>query len=135
MPFEKGKSGNPKGRPKGALARVPKEIRMIFEKNSAELANKAVELALEGDAQSIRLIIERLYPARKDLPVEFTLNKIETVSDLTKASESVLKAVAKGELTPKEAESVASLLDIHRRTIETANLEKRIEQLELSNDK
>ena len=42
----------------------------------------------------------------------------------------LLEAVAAGELTPAEAGEVAKLVEAHRRTIETVELEGRLRRLE-----
>jgi hypothetical protein len=48
---------------------------------------------------------------------------------------TVTQAVAAGDLTPEEAQSVAALLEIQRRAIETAALERRIAALEAKHAK
>jgi hypothetical protein len=53
-----------------------------------------------------------------------------TAADLPIAVGAVTEAVAAGDLTPDEAQSVAALLELQRRAIETAELEQRIAALE-----
>ncbi|GAH02412.1 unnamed protein product, partial [marine sediment metagenome] len=63
MPFVKGKSGNAAGRPKGLKDRRAR-FREMVEPLAPELLNKAVTMALDGNEQMLRLILDRLLPAR-----------------------------------------------------------------------
>jgi hypothetical protein len=78
----------------------------------------------------MRLGIERLAPVRRGRPITFDLPDIETSSDITKALSVIAKAMAAGELTPDEADTVATVIEAHRKAIETAELEDRIRRLE-----
>ena len=64
--WQKGQSGNPAGRPKGAknaitLAKLQleSELRSQIGPKMALVMDKAVELALEGDTQMIRLLADQ----------------------------------------------------------------------------
>ena len=65
MVFKKGESGNPKGRPKGALNKATIMAQQICDNAAEQIAAKAVEMALAGDATALRLVLERLVPAKK----------------------------------------------------------------------
>jgi hypothetical protein len=57
---------------------------------------------------------------------EFDLPPVETASDITKAFCMIAKAMAAGELTPDEAGTVATVVEAHRKAIETAEFEERL---------
>ena len=59
--FEKGKSGNPAGRPKGIQDKRV-EMRALLEPYAPSLIEKAVQLALEGDTTALKLCVEQDCP-------------------------------------------------------------------------
>jgi len=72
MPFEKGQSGNPSGRPKGSKDNRT-ELRELLMPHAPELIEKLVAQALEGDMAAMKLCIDRLispYKASKDHEAE-----------------------------------------------------------------
>ena len=128
--FQPGQSGNPKGRPRGCRHRATVAAEALLDGEAEGLTRKAIELALAGDTTALRLCLERILPPRKDRPVQLELPPIEGVQDLARATMVLLGAVAAGELTPAEAGEVAKLVEAHRRTIETVELEERLRRLE-----
>lgn len=70
--FAKGISGNPSGRPKGSknrttLIRNAIEADMVdrLQHDALAVLNKTIELALAGDTTCIKILMDRLLPARK----------------------------------------------------------------------
>jgi len=123
------------GKPRGARHKATLAVQALLDGEAEALTRKAVELALEGDMAALRLCIERIAPVRKDTPVSLTLPPIKSAQDTTQAAAAVLGAVGAGELTPTEGAHVMALIETYRRTIETTELETRVEALEgVSND-
>jgi hypothetical protein len=129
-PFKPGKSGNPAGRPKGARHKVTVAIEALLDGQHEKLTQKAIDLALAGDMQALRLCMDRLAPPRRDRPVTFDLPRIETIADLPQATRAIMEAVAAGELTPSEAAELGKLVDAHAKAIEVTDLHRRLEALE-----
>jgi hypothetical protein len=128
-PDGKFKPGNP-GKPKGTRHRTTLAIEAILEGEAEALTRKAVDLAKGGDTTALRLCLERLAPPRKDRPVKLTLPSLERPEDAVTATAALLQAVANGELTPSEAETVGKLLETHRRATELVDFEARLTRLE-----
>ena len=128
--FQKGQSGNPAGKPKGARNRATLAVDALLEGEAETITRKAIELAKEGDTVALRLCLDRLSPARKDRPVAFALPAIESTADVVKASAALLQAVASGELTPSEAAELGKLVEAHVRAIELTDVQARLEALE-----
>ena len=74
--------------------------------------------------------MERLIPVRKDRTVSFSLPEIDGANDGAKAMVGVLQAMANGDVTPSEASSVAGVIETYRKTLETVELESRLQSLE-----
>jgi len=55
---------------------------------------------------------------------------METAYDIPGVVSGVLRAVGNGEISPSEAQSVVAIIEAQRKAIETADLLKRIEDLE-----
>lgn len=133
-PFPKGVSGNPAGRPKGAKDHATRMVQALLDSRAKEVVEKALEVALGGDGPTLRAILDRLCPARRDAGVSFSLPQVATAGDLPKVTAALLDAVARGDLTPSEAQAVAGLVEMHRRALETSELEERIARLEDANE-
>src|SRR6516225_10768506 len=118
-PFKKGQSGNPRGRPVGARNKKTLAAAVLLEGESEALTRKAVELALEGDPTALRLCIERILPPCRERPVKFTLPPIASSEDISNAMNAVTAALARGIITPGEAERIANVVDTFVRAIAT----------------
>jgi hypothetical protein len=125
-PFEK---GNP-GRPRGSRHKATIAAAVLLDGEAEKLSRKAVELALAGDVLALRLCLERILPPRKDRPVTFSIPAINSAKDAAALMGALLSAVAEGAVTPDEAERVTRIVDAYVRTLETADLESRLEALE-----
>ncbi|GAB6038197.1 hypothetical protein JCM15519_27560 [Fundidesulfovibrio butyratiphilus] len=126
-----GQSGNPAGRPKGSRNKSTLLAQALIDGQAEALVEKAMELALGGDGPVLRAMLDRLCPPRKDSPVTLAgLPRIETTADLPKATGAILEAVAEGTITPSEGQTLAGLVEHHRRAIETTEIEQRLSALE-----
>jgi len=130
MPFEKGESGNPAGRPRGARNRATLLMQNLLADDAEAIGRKAIEMAIAGDLAAIRLCMDRLAPVRKDEPVAFELPPIEKPADIVAATASIVAAVAAGELTPSQAAEVSKVIDIHVRALENKGFDERLTKLE-----
>jgi adenine/guanine phosphoribosyltransferase-like PRPP-binding protein len=103
MPFEKGESGNPAGRPRGSRNRATLLMEGLLADDAEAIGRKAVAMAKQGDMAAIRLCMDRLLPPRKDEPVAFELPPLEKPADSVAAAAEIVAAVAAGGLTPAGA--------------------------------
>ena len=108
--FQKGISGNPNGRPKGSRNAATLVAEALLAGEAEKLTRKCIDLALDGDPIALRLCMERIYPARKDRPVEFSLPPINTARDAADVMSSVMNAVAAGQLTPADASELSKVV-------------------------
>jgi hypothetical protein len=78
--FQKGFSGNPKGKKVGTLNKRT-ELAKCFDEHAEALINKTIELGLSGDPVALRLCVERLVPKARDKVATVTM---PDTSDLEK---------------------------------------------------
>ena len=129
-PFPKGRSGNPRGKPKGARHKTTLLAERLMQDDAENIVNAVLAAARDGDMAAARIVLDRIAPARRDSPVTFTLPKIKRPADAVAASSALLAAVAGGRLTPGEALEVSKLIDGFVKTLEVAELEQRLNELE-----
>ncbi len=129
--FPKGCSGNPVGRPRGARNRVTLIAEQLLDGEAEEITRKAIELAKDGNLVALRLCLERILPPRRSRAIRLELSPLETPSDLPAVHDQILSAVTEGLITVDEAQAISSLLEAKRRAIETADLAKRLELIEI----
>jgi len=118
--FRKGVSGNPNGRPKGSRNNATLAAEALLAGEAEKLTRKCIDLALDGDPIALRLCMERIYPARKDRPVEFALPPINTARDAADVMSSVMNAVAAGQLTPADASELSKVVACTVKSFEAA---------------
>jgi len=118
--FRKGVSGNPNGRPKGSRNNATLAAEALLAGEAEKLTRKCIDLALDGDPIALRLCMERIYPARKDRPVEFSLPPINTARDAADVMSSVMNAVAAGQLTPADAAELSKVVACTVKSFEAA---------------
>jgi Family of unknown function (DUF5681) len=132
--FQKGKSGNPNGRPKGSRNAATLACEALLDGQAEALTAKAVQMALAGDPVALRLCMDRIYPARKDRPVTFALPTITSARDAADLMAGVTKAVATGHITPGEAAEIGKVIDAYVRAYQTAELDDRVARMEQLSD-
>jgi Family of unknown function (DUF5681) len=133
--FQKGKSGNPGGKPKGARNKTTLAMEAMLDGEAEAIMRKAIEKAKEGDGTALRMCLERIVPPRKDRPVSFSLPSIKTVADAIAATGALVAAVAVGDITPSEAAELSKLIDACVKTLEVGDLAERITKLERTLDR
>ena len=120
MKFQPGQSGNPSGRPKGALNKQTQLIKLL-EPRGEEIINKMVELALEGDSNALRLCVERLLPKAKLKPIELELPTYDEDNFIENTTE-ILNQILIGNVTPDDGRKVISLIEEHNTRIELGRM-------------
>jgi Family of unknown function (DUF5681) len=130
MQFQKGQSGNPAGRPRGARNRTTILMQNLLAEHAEAIGCKVTELAKNGDIAAIRICMDRIAPTRKDEPIAVELPPIETAADAVAAAATIVAAVAAGDLTASEAAELAKVVDIYVRALETKAFDERLTKLE-----
>jgi hypothetical protein len=132
-PFQTGQSGNPAGRPKGTRNAAILAVDRLLASEAEALTRKAIDLALAGDTTALKLCLERLAPPVRTRPIHIDLPEAATAADVDHGMTVLLHATAAGDVTPAEAQSLAQIFEIKRKSIETTAIEERLAQLEAIN--
>ena len=130
MPFEKGQSGNPFGRPPGARNKATMIAESLLQGETEAITRLAIERAKAGDMAALRMCLDRVAPPLRHRAIAFELPPLASAADAVTALAAITAAVAEGELTPAEAGELVKLVDTFARVLDLAAFEQRIVRLE-----
>lgn len=128
--FQKGQSGNPKGKPSGAKNKSTLAAERLMEGSLDKICRRIEEEAVNGNMQAAKMVLDRFLPIRKDRVIKINLPEIKTSDDILNAVGIIVNAVGNGEISPSEGESLSRTLDMYSKTLETYQLEYRLNELE-----
>jgi hypothetical protein len=130
VPFQKGQSGNPSGKPKGVRDKITVLTEKLMQDDAEGVVQAVVAAAKSGDMTAARLILERISPVRKGRPVLLNLPAVQTAEDIAAAMAALMMAMASGDVTPDEAATAASVFEMRRKSLEAEEFELRLRTLE-----
>ena len=126
------------GRKPGTLNKRTAELAADILGSGKSPLQYLLEVMMDEDADEKRrdwaaekasaYIHPRPAPVPREIRIE--LPAMETVADIPSVIASVLRATGEGRMSPSEAQSLVSIIAAQRKAIETADLLKRIEDLE-----
>lgn len=126
--FKAGQSGNPRGRPPGALNKKTR-VSIALDAAAEDVTKAVIDAAKDGDMQAAKLVLERIQP-----PVRPRAERVQFALDptgpLTAQAQQVLVAVAAGELDPETGKLLVECLSSFAGLRQTDELAARIELLE-----
>ena len=93
------------------------------------LLRQAVAVAQDGDVSMLKLLVSRLLPRERF--IRLVLPRLDFADDAVTALATITEAVAAGKITPSEASALATVVDAQMRAIDAAELEKRMQALEV----
>nr|WP_296702459.1 DUF5681 domain-containing protein [Thiocapsa sp. UBA6158] len=125
MQFQKGKSGNPRGRPRRTDTEAA--LRQKIRDNLPGIVDGLIAQAQAGDTTAAKLIMDRALPALKPLDCAVAL---PLAGGLSEAGRSVLAALGEGKVTPEQGARILGGIGSLARIVETDELIHRIEALE-----
>lgn len=102
----------------------------LLESEMEGVVEAALNRALKGFPDGLKLVLDRLVPVRRERPVQIDLAPVETAADAAEATADITARVASGELTPREGKMIAALLESRVKLVQAAELERRVDELE-----
>ncbi|MDD5037580.1 MAG: DUF5681 domain-containing protein [Methylococcaceae bacterium] len=126
MAFQKGISGNSKGRPPGAT--LASRLRKTMATELDDIIGAMIQKAREGDTAAASLLLNRVIPALRPVqePVVIDLGE----GSLSDKAGAILNAISAGRMAPIDGKELLSALGAVAKIIEIDGLIKRVELLE-----
>jgi hypothetical protein len=129
-PFQKGVSGNPRGKPVGTRSPVTQFVSHMRTGEEALIARKIIDEAISGDGKMLAIAQGLLWPAPKSRAIKIDLGNVSDAKTALIAMGRIIAAMSDGTITADEANALAGPLERYLKTIEFAELEERIAALE-----
>ena len=121
MPFVKGQSGNPAGRPVGSHNKVNRAMDPVFTANGGAIIERVVEHAKAANPVAMRLCMDRLVPTGKHRPLGFQLPPMTTGADVHGAIAAVHDALGDGAISIGEAGELLRVAQLTARILREAD--------------
>lgn len=128
--FPKGQSGNPKGKVKGTKNKATLAAESLLNGELENISRRLIHEALLGNMQAIKMVLDRILPARRDRVVMLNVPTLKTSADAVLSMALITDAVMRGDVSPSEGEALSKIIDIYVKTIEAHDHEKRLTLLE-----
>lgn len=123
--WQPGRSGNPAGRKSGA-----EKIRQMLEPHKKKLFEKAVAMALEGDAAVMRILFDRMAPPQRAESPTVYIPDLASAPTLTAKAEAVAAAVGQGLIGPDAATMLLQAIAAACKVVEFDDHERRLREIE-----
>jgi hypothetical protein len=128
--FQAGQSGNPAGKPRGSRNRTTLMLEELLDGEAETVVKTIVRKAKQGNLTAARLIIDRIFPARRARPIFFALPRLKTPNDAAQAMAAIAAGLASGAVTPSEAAELANVVDAFTRVFAASDFDSRLTALE-----
>ena len=128
-PFEPGNRLG-RGRPRGSRNKTTVMAQELLDSHAEPLVRKCMVMAMQGDVKALQLCLDRILPARRELPVRIGKVSTRTAAELANASELVTQKAIAGQITPVQGQAFAELFDRRRQVIETQDIDQRLRSIE-----
>lgn len=126
--FVAGAAGNPNGRPLGSKNTATRLLETLKGQADA-LLTVAIDKAMDGDTQMLSTLLGRMLPVLRQRGERIQL-KLDPKASYVEQGAQVLAAMAEGQLSADEAQTVLANIALHARLAESTDLAERVTALE-----
>lgn len=123
--FQKGQSGNPKGRAPGKTPGA--QIREAIEQRKDDILNVVINAAVNGDMQACKMLLDRITPPLKPQAVPVQIPVGETLPD---SGANIVTATLAGIIPPDIGSQLISALAAQGKLIELQEMQERLIRIE-----
>ena len=124
----KGRSANPRGRPRGSLGKKGRVLKSLLD-STDDVARVVIQKARDGDLQAAGLIFGRVLPALAPQSERVTF-ELDPTAPLAFQCEQILAAVSKGEISADVAKQIIESLSALGAIRQFDEFEQRLNRLE-----
>jgi hypothetical protein len=117
MTFMPGQSGNPAGRPVGALGKKTLALEASFAAQADALVDGVIKRAQAGHPAAMRLCMERAMPIGRGRPLPIKLPVVKTAADAEAAVAEIMAALGEGAITVRETADLLRVVEGLTRTV------------------
>jgi hypothetical protein len=128
--FQKGCSGNPRGKAKGTKNRATLAAEQLLQGELESICRRLIQEATSGNMQAIKMILDRVLPPKRNSYTSFYLPNFDDSTGILHAIDSIMKAVSQGNLSVEDAEMLTRMVDTYMRAKETYDYEERLSKFE-----
>ena len=125
------RSPNPAGRPKGLIDKRQKLTHQL-QADAPAIAQVVIDAALGGDISAAGLVLSRVAPQLKPVSERVQFD-FDASAPMTNQVESVLQAIADGQLSPDTGKTVVDSIGALAAIKQMDELERRLNALEARN--
>jgi len=112
--WEKGKSGNPTGRPKGSMNKYTALSRELLSSKGPEIVQVVINKALKGDVHCLKMCMDRIVPTQKAVEIKHTKDEgglTINVGTTEQLSDMAKKKKPKKLKTKSDDEVIATIIE------------------------
>ena len=125
MVFKQGESGNPTGRPKQIVTAT--DLRKRLADDMPEIIQTLIKMAKSGDAQAIKIILDRTHPPVKTQALHVN---IPTDGTLVDQGNAVIQATLSGQIPPDIGAQLITALSNQGKLVDLEELSDRLKRIE-----
>ena len=113
---------------RGSRHRASLIAESLLDGECQRLTRQAIEMALGGDVQALKMCLERILPPARERPCSFKLPPISTAAEAAACMARVLEGMASGEILPAEGAALSATISAYVKGEQRTNIaEMKIE--------